>query len=160
MLAWLARKQTARTKALETYLSHFDAGELAYLKNITLTGLMPSSYEREDAFINVDVATYIHAEWMSAVGEIPKTAKSKARARSKYRIKLAWDATPIRIGTLEGYLRHILPHRLEEPELNDEEEERLGSHWIVLTRLYRHPRNAPTLPELEDLGEGEAWLPT
>jgi len=44
MLKWLFRKRIARAQALESYLSHFDADELAYLKNFTLMGLMPSPY--------------------------------------------------------------------------------------------------------------------
>jgi hypothetical protein len=144
---------------MEAYLSHFDAGELSYLKNITLTGLTPGAFGSKDPFVNVDLSTYIQAEWMAVVGEISNTTAARARVRSKYRMKLAWDATPGKIATLDGYFQHILPHRLEEPDFNDAEEERLGAHWIMLKRLYANPKNAPTLPELDAIGEGEAWLP-
>ncbi len=160
MFAWFARRQSARAKALEAYLSHFTVGELAYLKNLSLTDLRPSAFGADDPFISVDLSTYLQAEWMAATGEIPNTSTAKARARAKYRLRLAWDATPARIGTLDGYFRHILPHKLTEPDLSDEAQERLGSHWIVLVRIYENPKNAPTLPELEDIGEGRDWLPS
>jgi hypothetical protein len=32
MFAWFARRQSARAKALEAYLSPFTVGELAYLR--------------------------------------------------------------------------------------------------------------------------------
>lgn len=160
MFAWLAPKQRTRARALESYLSHFSAGELAFLKNLTLTDLSPSAYGPEDPFINVDLCTYLQAEWLAATGEIPKTSQAKARTRAKYRIKLAWDATPHKIASIEEYFQHVDPHRLEEPDLDDEAEERLGAHWIVLTRLYGDPKNAPSIPELEDIGEGTNWLPS
>ena len=157
MFAWMARKQNARTKSLEAYLSHFNEGELAYLKNLTIVGLSPSAYPADDPSVQVDIATYIHAEWLAASGEIAKTALAKARARSRYRIKLAWDATKAR--TLTDYFKHLSPHRLDEPNLIDKDEERLGSHLIVIGRLYENPTDAPTLPELEEIGEGRNWLP-
>jgi len=96
---------------------------------------------------------------MAGIGEIPNTSQAKARARAKYRLKLARDATPAKISTLDRYFQHISPHTLEEPDLHDDEEARLGAHWIVLTRLYADPENAPTLPELDEIGEGRDWLP-
>ena len=158
MFAWLAPKQQARTRALEFYLAHFTPGELAYLKNITLTGLAPSAYGLDDPFINVDLATYLQAEWMAVNGEIPDTTTAKARVRAKYRIRLARDATFGRIGNLDGYFKHILAQRVDEPDFDDTTEERLGAHWIMLTRIYSDPANAPVLPELEEIGEGRDWL--
>lgn len=159
MFAWLAPKQQTRTKALESYLSHFDAGELAYLKNLTLTGLSPRSDGPSDTFVNVDLSAYLHAEWMAATEKIVNSSTAKARIRSRYRIKLAWAATPNKISNFNDYLRLISPHRLDEPDIDSDAEDRLGAHWIVLTRIYEDPINAPTLPELDEIGEGQDWLP-
>lgn len=159
MFSWLAPKQQIRTKAIEAYLSHFDSGELAYLKNITLTGLRPSSYGGDDTYQNVDISTYIHAEWMAVTEKISDSRSAKARTRSKYRIRLAWDAAPIRNTNLDDYYCLIGPHRLDEPDLDSDAQDRLGAHWTVLTRIYDDPVNAATLYELEEIGEGVGWLP-
>ena len=62
-------------------------------------------------------------------------------------------------GPIPVRFEQVFPHRLEEPDLDHEAEERLGAHWIVINRIYFNPSNATTLPELEAIGEGEDWLP-
>lgn len=159
MFAWLRQKKQARARALEIYLSNFDLGELAYLKNITLINLSPDQQWTEDPYVVIDLSTYIHIEWMIASHKILDTPKSKAKARVNYRIKLASVVTKLKTNP-SGYSKYTFDHRLDEPDLNMKSQERLCDHWIVLRRLYDDPKNASTLPELEDIGEGRAWLPT
>ena len=160
MFQWLFRKRAAKIKAIDGYLAHFDAGELAYLKNITLLSLMPSEYEScrplPDSAI-VDLATHIHAAWLAATGEIEATPLAQASVRMPYRVLLARDMTRRSPGDLYAFLGAISPHRLEEPELSSEQEDRLGAHSIMLNRIYADPVDAPSLPELEAINEGLAW---
>lgn len=160
MLKWLFRKQIARAEALEHYLSHFDAGELAYLKNITLIGLrrppLPGMLSLNQQILLV---AYIQAEWMAKVGKIEPSIAAKARVRSVYNVQLARDISKVKPTGGMGSIGAIMRHRLDEPDLTNAEEERLGSHAIVLARLFDNPRGAATLPELNDLQEGIDWLP-
>lgn len=160
MLKWLFRKRIERTQALESYLSHFDAGELAYLKNITLMGRMPTQYPSDTLSANdrILLCAYIQAEWLVVSGQLKADPMARSVERASYNIELAKDATRLIGAQASKFFEVVSPHRLSEPDLDAEQEDRLGAHAIVLERIYRNPRNAPTLPELDDIGEGIAWL--
>lgn len=160
MLKWLLRKQIARAEALEHYLLHFNAGELSYLKNLVLMGLAgPRSVGSLSQNDEILLAAYIQVEWMALTGQIENSVKAKARARASYNMELASDIS--KVGQADGLsaLKVVGGHRLSQPELTGTEEDRLGAHFIVLTRLFRDPKGASTLPELNELGEGTDWLP-
>jgi len=146
---------------LESYLSHFDADELAYLKNFTLMGLMPSPYPSGALSANdrILLCAYIHAEWLVATGQMKADPMARSVERASYNIELAKDATRLIGAQASKFFEVISPHRLSQPDLDDGQEERLGAHATVLERIYRNPKNASTLPELNDIGEGTAWLP-
>lgn len=160
MLKWLFRKRIAKMRALEDYLAHFNADELAYLKNISLMGLMAGA----DTFNTLSpndrilLCAYIQAEWLVATGQIEADPVARGEARARYNIQLAKDAPRIIGARGIQFFSAISPHQLDAPDFDDVQEDRLGNHAIVLQRIFRDPNNASTLPELNALGEGEAWL--
>jgi hypothetical protein len=161
MLKWLFSKRIKRAKALESYLSHFDEGQLAYLKNLTLMGLLPSC--RTDFGLplhsRILLCAYIHAEWLVARGELEATPASRSGFRASYNMKLARDVAGLKSSGAKEFFSIISLHKLPEPDINSEqEEERLGDHSTILDRIFADPVRASTLPELEAIGEGTAWL--
>ena len=163
MLRWLAKKvfgkQASRTAALEGYLALFNKEELAYLNDITLSGISMIVVEKKDPYPAVDLASYVHTAWLAAQGEIENTIPALAAARSKVRMgitKAAIAATKLP-GMEAMYASPLSNYRSDIDDIDHADETRLGLHSTMLTRIYRDGFLANTLPELDEFNEGQAW---
>lgn len=160
MVFGLFKKTNQRRRAFESYLAHFSEPELSYLNDIALTSLYDNGLPGHDAEACLEVATYVHAAMVAAQSADPRASDDQWRTRSKVRISLAAAMTSFRKRlTRQDISRLTYEYRSNTPYPPDyDANDRLDLHNLMLSRIFRDPFAAPYFPELDEYGEGEAWL--
>lgn len=156
LAGFVFRTRLRRAKLIESYLCRFTNDEISYMLSLIITGLAFGNHSR-DPFDDLDLAAYLYSEAVAGGDTLEEVSASKIKARGPYRVALAKAVQSIAFKRSGGGFLALHDFKLPHAEFTSQDEDRLGLHLTMLTRIYKVGSDAPLLPELEEYGEGEQW---